>query len=450
MGKLLQIALRNTGRQKKRTVLLGGAIAFGVLVVTLLNGFTGGVVRNISRSLTDVLGGHVYVSGSEVTASRAVIRVLRESDAQGGVGALGRGLQEVSNDVAEVNRRTRTIATLIFGSRQRTQIIDGVDWEREPHFFESLKVVEGALPTSEQANALILPAGVAERLRAQVGEEILARMSTVTGQQNVGAFVLVATVEETGVIGFSPGFARIDHVSQLVGLRSDEYQLLHLYLKDPRTAPVVAAALERSLGVPEPEDVEASVQFGPPSGGGPFGGGGLTKLADAEEAWEGTRFGVTTLDDIMDQVSDLFRVLDTVSLVFFLILLGITMVGVINTFRMILLERYREIGTMRAMGMQRGEVRWIFLLEASFISLMGAAGGLVVAAGAMFGLSFLDLSGPSPLQLFLNEGHLSFAVAPTTIITNLLILVVLSLAAAAFPARKAAKLQPAEALRSAA
>ena len=76
----LRIAFRNTGRQKKRTVLLAGAIAFGVLVVTLLNGFTGGVSRNIERALTDLIGGHVYVSGTELTESRLIIDVIRDAE----------------------------------------------------------------------------------------------------------------------------------------------------------------------------------------------------------------------------------------------------------------------------------------------------------------------------------------------------------------------------------
>ena len=107
MRSLLRIAFRNTGRQKKRSVLLAGAIAFGVVVVTILNGFTGGVSRNIEGALTDMIGGHVYVSGTELTDSRLIINVIRDSD--GGGSSLASAVDEVEDDIAELNRRSRTL-----------------------------------------------------------------------------------------------------------------------------------------------------------------------------------------------------------------------------------------------------------------------------------------------------------------------------------------------------
>ena len=173
-------------------------------------------------------------------------------------------------------------------------------------------------------------------------------------------------------------------------------------------------------------------------------------MADDDESWEGTRYGVTTIDDVMAETSTLFRVLNTVSLTVFLILLTITMVGVVNTFRMVLLERIQEIGTMRAVGMQRGAVRSIFLMEATFIGLIGAVAGLALAAVAMVILGQVELQTNSPLQFFLDDGRLTFAVPPLTMVANVAILVVLSLGAAAIPARRAARLDPAVALRSSA
>ena len=438
----LRIAFRNTGRQKKRTVLLAGAIAFGVLVVTLLNGFTGGVSRNIERALTDLIGGHVYVSGTELTESRLIIDVIR--DAEGSDSPLTAAVAEVEGQIAELNRRSRTLGTLIFGSKQTNQFIEGVDWHGEPSFFPSLALIDGALPGSEARNALILPESAAERLRVAVGDQVLARVATVTGQQNVGEFVLAATIEESGIAAFSPGFVRLDYLGELIGTGAGEFQLLHLYLQDPRQADGVAEVLRARLPTAPEEERDGGSQSGPP---GSFGGG-VTRLADDEEPWQGTRYEITTIDDVMAQVSDLFRVLNIVSLVVFLILLAITMVGVVNTFRMVLLERIREIGTMRAVGMQRGAVRTIFMMEAGFIGLLGALAGLVLAAVAMLVLSQLNLDNDSPLQFFLDAGRLTFAVPPLSMAANVAILLALSLLAAFIPARRAARMDPAVALRS--
>lgn len=446
MRSLLRIAFRNTGRQKKRTLLLAGAIAFGVVVVTLLNGFTGGASRNIERVLTDLIGGHVYVSGTELTDSRLIVNVIR--DWEGGDSSLAGAVAEVEGQIADLNRRSRTLGTLIFGSKQTNQFLDGVDWHGEASFFPSLSLTAGSLPGPDDRNALILPEAAAERLRVEVGDQVLVRVATVTGQQNVGELVLAATIEDSGITAFSSAFVRLDYMGELIGTGAGEFQVLNLYLRDPRQANRVAEVLRARLPT-APEDEQEEVSGQPPGTPGALGAG-VNRLADDEEPWEGTRYEITTLDDILDQVSDLFGVLDIVSLVVFLILLTITMVGVVNTFRMVLLERIREIGTMRAVGMQGRSVRGIFLMEAGFIGLIGALIGLVLAGIAMLVLGQLTLDTDSPLQFFLNDGRITFAVPPLSVVTNVAILLALSLLAAFIPARRAARMEPAAALRSSA
>ena len=446
MRNLLRIAFRNTGRQKKRTLLLAGAIAFGVVVVTLLNGFTGGASRNIERVLTDLIGGHVYVSGTQLTESRLIVNVIR--DWEGGSSSLADVVAEVEGQIADLNRRSRTLGTLIFGSKQTNQFLDGVDWHGEASFFPSLSLTAGSLPGPDDRNALILPEAAAERLRVEVGDQVLVRVATITGQQNVGELVLAATIEDSGITAFSSAFVRLDYMGELIGTGAGEFQVLNLYLRDPRQSDRVAEILRARLPTaPEEEQEEVSGQ--PPGTPGALGAG-VNRLADDEEPWEGTRYEITTLDDILDQVSDLFGVLDIVSLVVFLILLTITMVGVVNTFRMVLLERIREIGTMRAVGMQGRSVRGIFLMEAGFIGLIGALIGLLLAGIAMLVLGQVTLDTDSPLQFFLNDGRITFAVPPLSVVTNVAILLALSLLAAFIPARRAARMEPAEALRSSA
>ena len=446
MRSLLRIAFRNTGRQKKRTLLLAGAIAFGVVVVTLLNGFTGGASRNIERVLIDLIGGHVYVRGTQLTESRLIVNVIRDREGTGS--SLADAVAEVEGQIADVNRRSSALGTLIFGSKQTNQFIDGVDWHGEPSFFPSLSLTAGSLPGPDDRNALILPEAAAERLRVEVGDQVLVRVATVTGQQNVGELVLAATIEDSGITAFSSAFVRLDYMGELIGTGAGEFQVLNLYLRDPRQSGRVAEVLRARLPTaPEDEQEEASGQ--PPGTPGALGAG-VNRLADDEEPWEGTRYEITTLDDRLAQVSDLFGVLDIVSLVVFLILLTITMVGVVNTFRMVLLERIREIGTMRAVGMQGRSVRGIFLMEAGFIGLIGALIGLVLAGIAMLILGQLTLDTDSPLQFFLNDGRITFAVPPLSVVTNVAILLALSLLAAVIPARRAARMEPAAALRSSA
>jgi len=57
-----KIALRKLSRQKRRTFLLGGAIAFGVMAATLVNGFTGGLVVNIEANVSKMVAGHIFMA----------------------------------------------------------------------------------------------------------------------------------------------------------------------------------------------------------------------------------------------------------------------------------------------------------------------------------------------------------------------------------------------------
>ncbi len=52
---LPRIAARNLLRQKKRTILLAGAIAFGIMIVTLINGFAGSFIQNVSENFAYLL-----------------------------------------------------------------------------------------------------------------------------------------------------------------------------------------------------------------------------------------------------------------------------------------------------------------------------------------------------------------------------------------------------------
>ncbi len=461
MSNVLKISLRNLSRQKKRSFLLGGAIAFGVLIITLLNSFTAGITDNVKENFSGIFGGHIFVSGSVVTSSGKVVTVIR-NDA-----LVEKALEPVKGYIRSVHKRSKVMAELIFASRTFIQRIDGVDWNEEG-FLDSIPIVSGKLSGTVGdlkatlkgkggRQAIILPVSTAERLGIQVGESLLARFSTVTGQRNVGEFVLVATVRDQETFGISNGFANIEYLNELLGLSDGEYQSLNIYLKNMEDIDFVAASIYRKLkseALVEPRlnmDEPAAGKDGEPSPsrrramaslmGGSFFGNSVP------EPWKGTKYSVVTLNDLLSSVKDMVKVLNTVGFVIFMILLGITMVGITNSFRMTIRERTREIGTMRAIGMQRRGVRNILLMEAFFIALTGALIGLLLAGVAMLILGSIPF-GSSFLWIFLHKGKITFSLVPLDVAINLAVLLLLSMLAAWGPARKASRLEPAEALRT--
>ena len=151
---------------------------------------------------------------------------------------------------------------------------------------------------------------------------------------------------------------------------------------------------------------------------------------------------------MMDPLLSLVRIIDAISIGLFAVLLLITMVGLLNTFRMVLIERTQEIGTMRAIGMQRGSVRNIFLFEALFLALAGAAAGLIISLIFMGILGNVQVGQENMLQFFTRNGEFSFPIVVTDVITTILILAGATVFSAWLPARKAARLEPADALRA--
>jgi ABC-type lipoprotein release transport system permease subunit len=166
------------------------------------------------------------------------------------------------------------------------------------------------------------------------------------------------------------------------------------------------------------------------------------------DAWKGARVDVQTMFENASTVVDLQKGLNTISIVAVLVLFFVILIGVVNTMRMSIRERTREIGTNRAIGMQRSDVRAVFVLEIVFLAVFACIAGIVLAYGlmALLGVPTFDLK-DNPFSMFFVNKHLYFVPTVGAIIVNFLIIVIVSFLIAFFTARRAAKLRVADALR---
>lgn len=444
MNQSMRIAFRNVGRQKKRTFLLAGAVGIGFFIITLVGGLTGGIAESARVNFSNVFGGHLYFSGTVVSDRGSEIAVMADP------APLEAVLAGYGDEIASIRKRSSGSGTLIFGTRELRQSINGVEFAEETGFAHGLRIVSGSLDRLGEPRSLILPAESARKLGVETGESLLFRNSTVYGQQNVTELILIATFEGQPSFGVDSGYANLAEVNTFLGLEPREFQTLNVWLRDDRTIDSAAARIWADLADAAP------VESRDEEGGNPMrqmatrllGASGPRAVADGG-GWEGTRYGLATLNDLMSQFNSLLAVIDALSFWIFVVLLVITMVGVMNSYRMVMVERTAEIGTMRALGLQRSGVRDIFLWEALFVAISGALAGLAAALAVMGLAGFAVFPGGTVFSFFLESGRLRFSLGFPDVARNLALLCGFSLAAVSFPARAAARLKPAEALRAA-
>jgi len=436
----MKVAFRNISRQKKRSFLLAGAIAFGMLAITLMNALTAGAVVNIRDNFSHALGGHVFITGREWTNSGQMIMKIRP-DAN-----LDRLLEEHASQIEAFTKRSQAMPSLIFGSQQTMHMVYGVDFVEENRLLDSLVVLDGSLEELKvNDDIIILPQPVGERLGVEVGETILIRLETLTGQQNVGEVKVIAFIKDQEELGLSAAYTSRAYLNTLLGMGPHEYQILNMFVTDLNLVDNFARSFRDGLRAEDEEEAEPEPEVTVTVGGVPLEG--MNRTEDVTP-WEGTRYQVMSINQIMDAVELVVGVLNQVGLVIFVILLVVTMVGITNTFRMMMIERTKEIGTMRAFGMHQKQVKRIFLWEAVFLGLLGCLAGFVLAGLIALVVGSISLSADPSLQFFLNNGRITFRLALGSAFLNTALVVFTSLVAAYWPARAAAKMSPMKALSS--
>lgn len=155
-------------------------------------------------------------------------------------------------------------------------------------------------------------------------------------------------------------------------------------------------------------------------------------------------FLVSSLSDTVEQANQVFRVVQLVLMLFGIIALIVSAIGMFNTMTIALLERTEEIGIMKAIGASNWSISWMFLMEASIMGFLGGLGGVVLGlvGGKAFNLliNFIaERMGGQAVNLFYSPIWFIGVVISFAAIVGLLTGLV--------PALRASKINPLEALR---
>lgn len=164
----------------------------------------------------------------------------------------------------------------------------------------------------------------------------------------------------------------------------------------------------------------------------------IIRLLDKEFGKDQKLFEVQTTEQLQEQVGSLVAVIQLVLVGIASISLLVGGVGIANTMIMSVLERTSEIGVMKSIGATNTLVLSIFLLEAGFIGLIGGVIGLILGYMLAFLIGIIATA---------SNFALSISIDPFVIVGSLFFAVLVGMIAGYFPAKRAASMDPVEALR---
>ncbi len=169
--------------------------------------------------------------------------------------------------------------------------------------------------------------------------------------------------------------------------------------------------------------------------------GDLPKIRRQVEAMG---FVTRSVADTVAQINSLFGTARLILALLGMVALAVAALGMFNTLTVSLLERTREVGLMKAMGMKSSEVQELFLTESMIMGFVGGLFGILMgfAAGKLVGL-FLSVFSLIKGVGFVDISYLPFPFLITIILLSLLV----GIATGIYPAQRATKISALNALR---
>jgi putative ABC transport system permease protein len=426
----LRIAGRNLLRHTHRSLFLGGALAGVTALLVLVASLTAGIEHAMVESATTLMTGHVNVGGFfKITSGSAAPLVSEYPKVLEQVLPRVKGLDYVAV-------RTRGFAKAVSEVTSMDIVLSGVEVAKEPDFPRVVRPLQGKLEDLGKPGTILLFQGQADRLKVKVGDMVTLSAPTSRGVNNTVDVRVAVVARNVGILSAFSAFIEKGTLNQLYGINDTTTGALQLYLKDPRTAKAVAADLRAALAQAGWRVMEPEAQ--------PY----WMKLMQSvpSEDWIGQKLDVTTAEDEMGQFTQFISGVRLVSSIVVSVLLVVVLVGIFNTMAIAIRERTREIGTLRAIGMQRRKVLWLFVLETALLGLSGAAAGAVAGSLLAGLLNLVGISVAESMQFFLMQEKLHFLLVPGAIVRDVLVFTAVTVVAALPPAFRAARLRPVTAM----
>jgi putative ABC transport system permease protein len=385
----MRIILRNLLRRKLRTVLTIGGIVIGVFALTVMGAMSEKLTKLVKGG-EDYYGNKVQVVDGQSSAFFGGAPLSMEKR------ALIEKVDGVKYVSPEVGLLLDEETTVSFGS---PQLITSFDPEAVQYESFSMKTTKGRMITNDDRGKVVLGADLVKTFKKEIGEKL-----TLRGKD----FEVVGYLEKT---------LTAPDGSAIVSLR-DAQEFTHATLPDAFKKTITPESIVSDFAV-YPDDPEKGEEL-------------ATRI---QEQVEGVKaYGPSFFEKQIGQSLAIFNLIILSGALIAIIVGGFS---IMNTLTFSVIERTREIGIKKAVGARSRRILKEFLLEAAAIGIIG---GII---GIIFGILMTWIINASSRD----SGIVLFLVTPTLVAEVFVFSIVISVIAGFFPARRASRLNPVEALR---
>ncbi|MCK5057341.1 MAG: ABC transporter permease [Candidatus Aminicenantes bacterium] len=421
MSTLIKLAFRNIFRSKRRTLITFSAVSIGlallVITISLMNGIDKQSISNIINCQTSHI--KIFKKGYFDKKDELPMDItIKEPDRI-------RSLLKDIPEVVETESRILFGAGIIKGMDELPCLGVAIDPDLDPELFvikESL--IEGEWLAADDANMLV-GESLAEDIGLSVGDLVTVRVITSTDKDDFSWNAL--DFEIKGI--FDTDNPTVDSGRILIPLKQ--------------------AGEGLSM---ESEVTEIVVRLNSDDDGVVFAA--RKKISEALKSQD-QDLEVYTWKDLAGTFLAISKMKTRSSSMIIFIMLIIASMGIVNTMLMAVMERTREIGMLSALGMKKGEIMRLFILEGGFIGVFGSLLGCILGGLVSW---YLEVYGWSMAAFGETMQKVSASVYPVedvfyadltldVLITTLIFGTLISIIASFYPARKAARLNPTDALR---
>lgn len=411
MKKIFILAARNIFRNTRRTIITSIAIIFGIIIMinslSYIQGLYDGMVDTVINKGT----GHIQLHRA------GYMQAIEDQTLSSGLVLSEDEINQLVQD-EKIKDKIETVAhRMIFSGianngDDTTHIFGlGIIPDVERNLLKNFTILEGNYLTSNEENGVIISERLKRVLNIKLGDQISIATQTLGNHLQTEVFKVVGVFDPGTNFNFrgsSDVYMNLKTAQSL--LDGDNYVTeVVLKLTDKDEVALVMNHLENEI---------------------------KHKMINIEvHDW---KYIGKRLLEIANYIKIGMRVWTT-------ILFIAIMLGILNTFLMAVYERTHEIGILKAIGLKKERILSIFFMEAFLLAFMASLIGLFIS---LITVNILSVIGLPPMLDFLPKGEM---VHPTinwvdTIISILIAIVVSSLAGL-FPAWKAAKMNPMDALR---